>query len=223
MKYCKMCGAELTENAKFCSECGTKIETEISAPAQENNNEGVKEPFYKKIRFSAIKQFLPYVLAVLSVVIVIILAASSSQLTKNEKMFVDVYKQFVESTLENPESIEITSVTEYTDENGGVVVNFHYKYKTDVGYTKTDNLYVVTSRITIDASLIEFGMFGSSYYEGLVEKYNGCRVKRGFTTQNTSTLTSSSEEIQILSLWMSLQAKSDWDAYDVDAINKAIH
>ena len=140
MKYCKMCGAELAENSKFCSECGTKIETEQATPVPENNTEGAKQPLYKKPRFNSIKQVLPYVLVVFSVVFVVILAVSSSTLTKNEKLFVDVYKEFVVSTLENPESIEITSVTEYTDENGGVVVNFHYKYKTDVGYTKTDNL-----------------------------------------------------------------------------------
>lgn len=48
MNNCKRCGAELTEEAKFCSECGARIETENPAPAPEKAAEGAKKPIYKK-------------------------------------------------------------------------------------------------------------------------------------------------------------------------------
>lgn len=166
-----------------------------------------------------IKKAWPYICALIAIILVIIII-SSFALTKNEKMFVEVYKEYVESTLENPDSIEITSITEYTDENGGVVVHLGYKYTTDVGYSKSDSFYVVTNTITIDATLIHLGT--SSYYENAVKKYNGQSVEKGFMTKSTSTLWGSSDEIEIINLWMAKQATSNWNAYDIDKINNAI-
>ena len=218
MNYCIKCGAELSEHAKFCSECGAKLEQQesVSTPALTTVSGGknAEKPFYYKWWF--------WTIVAISLLALIV---SSFTLTKNEKMFVEAYKEYVEPTLENPESIEITSIREYTDENGGVVVYFRYKYTTDLGYSKQGSLYVVTNKITIDASLIDLSsslLLSTSSDEKAIEKYNGKSVKTGFVTENISTLGITDEAIIILSYWQRLQATYKWDAYNLDRINNAI-
>ena len=219
MNYCIKCGAELSENAKFCSECGAKLEQQESvptpAPATIASGKNAKKPFYYKWWFWTI----------IAIVLLAIMGSSSpsSTLTENEKKFVEVYEEYIESTLENPESIEITNIAEYTDEKGGVVVYFSYKYTTDVGYTKDgDSLYVVTNRITVDASLIDLPMYSTFYDEQLIEKYNGQSVETGFVVKSNE-VGNFIDENQILGLWKRLQATYKWDPYDLDRINNAIN
>ena len=49
MNKCKKCGAEVSVGAKFCSECGEKVEIERShLVIKERKNVTVKKPIYKK-------------------------------------------------------------------------------------------------------------------------------------------------------------------------------
>ena len=219
MKYCIKCGTELSENAKFCSECGAKLWKQKNVITNNSstisNGKNAKKPFYYRWWFWTI----------VAIFLLIIIAASSptsSTLTKNEKKFVEVYEEYVEPTLENPESIEITSISEYTDEKGGIVVFFGYKYTTDVGYTKDgDSLYVVTNTITVDAHFIDLPTYSTIYDEQLIEKYNGKSVETGFIVRSID-VGNFIDKNQILGLWKRLQASSEWGAYNLDRINNAI-
>lgn len=82
-------------------------------------------------------------------------------------------------------------------------------------------MYLVTSTITLNASLITITEYTQSY-EDDIAKYNGKSVPAGFMK---AYIWGMSEEENILDLWRMFQGKSkyaDDDAYDIEEINESI-
>lgn len=175
------------------------------------------------------KRLAAYFCAVLVIFSLIFSTSSCSflEMSENEKMFVAVYKKYVEQNLENPETIEIVDIEARTDEKGGVAVRFQYKHQTEGGYFVTDSHYVVTSKITIDATLVELSGIQEIMYGSEVKAYNGQSVDIGFNVEKLVdgfgiSSTSAKKNVEILTLWWAVQSTSTRD-YNLKKINNAIN
>ena len=143
--------------------------------------------------------------------------------SKKERAFVTCYNNYVKPTLENSDTVVITSVSESVDANGGTLVRFKYEYTTDAGYKTSRSLYLVTSKITIDSSLITLSELNESMYGDKVVKLNGKSVDEGFVAESIQSY-STNEDMQIISLWKSVQIDRTYaTTYDVDMINNLIN
>lgn len=140
---------------------------------------------------------------------------------ERQQKFIDCYNTYVKRSLVNSDTVTIKSITEDVDEKGGTLVHFTYEYTTDAGYRQQDSMYLVTSTITLDASLITLTELNQSYGDDIA-KYDGKSVPAGFMKEY---IWGRSTEEKILDLWRQFQDDSkyaDDDAYDIDEINEGI-
>ena len=151
------------------------------------------------------------------------LTSCGSLLNEKSQDFVDCYNNYVKATIENSDTVVIERISETVDAKGGTLVYFTYEYTTDVGYKTSRSLYMVTSKITIDASLITLSESRESVYGDAVAKYNGKSVDKGFVAEKIHSY-SKDEDMQIISLWRSVQTDRSYETeYDVDKINNSIN
>jgi hypothetical protein len=132
-----------------------------------------------------------------------------------------VHNDYVKSNFDNPELVEIDSITGYADKNGGILVHFTYKCWTEDGkfVTERGSLYLVVGTITIDISQFKFNCSNELKYQ-----YNGKSVEKGFSIREINDPLSgvNAEQRGILSIWIEYQTTSKADVYNLDRINKAI-
>ena len=144
--------------------------------------------------------------------------SSSSYSEENEKLFIEVVKEFLMPTLEQPETLEITDTKEYVDNNNGILVFVEYAYQTNAGYKEENWIYLVVSTITIDATQITVSASDTNTKE-LIEKYNGQSVPRGYMSKISLVL---NEQNQILNFWQQNQGHCT-DSYNKEKVNEGIH
>lgn len=135
MSKCKNCGADLPENGKFCTTCGTKVEAEpvVAAPVQEyampeQNSEVNKEkkPVNKKL-------FIIIGAAVLALIIIIVVAVCISNVIKKKKAIeaktIDFKEEYLNVVFDGYDTLGTVSVTLNREE-------FQKEAYTAMGYGK---------------------------------------------------------------------------------------
>ncbi len=147
-----------------------------------------------------------------------LLLTGCTDLKAKEQTFVDCYNSYAKEYFENPETVVINDVTEYADELGGSLVVFSYEHTTDVGYKETGTLSMVTSDITLDASLVTVPSDLDTFGYWLTE-HNGKTVATGYVDDVYSLPSDPSE---IVLLWKYYQAKETRTNYSINRINKEL-
>ena len=138
--------------------------------------------------------------------------------------FINCYNAHIRETIENPETVVITSIEEKTDAHGGTLVCFTYEYITDIGYKTSRKVEIVTKEITIDPSLITLTQGMESYFAEELAKLNGKSAPVGTTTEN-ALINVDKDAQQVIILWELLQADStlsNSNEYDLEKINRYI-
>ena len=153
-----------------------------------------------------------------------LLLTSCNSTISNEKEldFVNCYNTYVKGTYVKSDTAVIKRVDETVDANGGALVHFTYEYTTSGGYKASRSFYMVTSKITIDSSLITLDEDEEILYKDEIFRLNGKSVDTGFVAKDIPH-NSKDEDIQIIRLWQRVQSGDLYtDAYDVDIINNLI-
>lgn len=118
VKTCKKCGAILKDEAEFCDECGTKVDTPIKAP----NYTNMKVPkSHKKLKIVGI------IVAIILIIIVAgVLITDHATATYNSENYTATYPYL--GTAEYNSSMNMTN---FYDENGLWMGSISVKYEPD--------------------------------------------------------------------------------------------
>ena len=147
-----------------------------------------------------------------------LLLTGCGSLKEKEQIFVDLYTECAMEYFENPQTVVINGITEYADTLGGTMVVFSYEHTTDAGYKETGTLSMVTSDITLDASLVTIPSHLNSVGHWLTE-HNGKTVAIGYVDDVDSL---PGELGEIVFLWKYYQAKKTRTNYNLNRINDAL-
>ena len=148
----------------------------------------------------------------------VLLLTGCTNLKAKEQTFVDCYNSYAKEYFEKPETVIINSITEYVDEKGGSLVVFSYECTTSVGYKEQGRLCMVTSKITLDASLITLHEELSGFAVWLTE-HNGKSLDVGFVDKENSL---TGDEGELLLMWQAYQAEQTRTNYSINRINKEL-
>ena len=162
------------------------------------------------------KKIIAFVLCICTLSTLLLTGCGS--LKEKEQIFVDLYTECAMEYFENPETVVINEITEYADTLGGTMVVFSYEHTTDVGYKETGTLSMVTSDITLDASLVTIpsGLDAFGYW---LTEHNGKTVAIGYVDDVDSLPGDLGE---IVFLWKNCQAKETRTNYNLNRINDAL-